>query len=444
MNNLEEFEQLKNGYVQEPELRQIVVSKLCEDGTMTRRDASTFFKYNTDITQWNPSVLCIIYKTIKKYDKIRSLPSVAHFFNHKEIEDSKVLLARAAASAYPVKFEGAVRLSSNEEYLLCLTAQQIYDLSTSKLLRIRSDMQRESEIINYQGVGVPCVKFSMKKMKEIKENLLEGKQFMTTVRIHLIPDLDQDKPSFEFDDNTQTVTINSGLMANIDGNHRIQAIVSAVEENHNIAAAYRIPVILTVGTPMIAREVIIQDEKRTPISTEHTKSMENSEGKRIIFLLKANDELRDYVQFSTTTEQFSAGSGYFVEYIFADAFDKCFDASKGFTKSEREDIAEYLGEFLVKYFIFLKKKHPTYMKTYTAKHRQEACVMSSIYASYVLVSMAAQLRDYSNWDDRLERIVNNMNSFEAIKGVAGRESRWAISFGVRLCNKDFRDNPDPK
>lgn len=70
--------------------------------------------------------------------------------------------------------------------------------------------------------------------------------------------------------------------------------------------------------------------------------------------------------------------------------------------------------------------------------------MSSIYASYVLVSMAAQLRDYSNWDDRLERIVNNMNSFEAIKGVAGRESRWAISFGVRLCNKDFRDNPDPK
>lgn len=70
--------------------------------------------------------------------------------------------------------------------------------------------------------------------------------------------------------------------------------------------------------------------------------------------------------------------------------------------------------------------------------------MSSIYASYVLVSIAAELRNCSNWSERLERIVQNMNSFEAIKGVAGREYRWAISFGKRICNRDFRDNPDPK
>ena len=86
------------------------------------------------------------------------------------------------------------------------------------------------------------------------------------------------------------LTVKKGLLVNIDGNHRINGIVDAVFTNRNVGNNGWVIVILSVGSPLVARDIIVQEEKRTPISDEHVASMTETEGSRIISKLKQDEE----------------------------------------------------------------------------------------------------------------------------------------------------------
>lgn len=275
--------------------------------------------------------------------------------------DAMTLTSRTTLNSFPITFENVVQLSARDEYLFVLSLGQIQELALNKVIHVRSDMQRESEIIKYNDTRIPCVKFSEEKVKEIAENFLRGRQHPNTLRFHLIPDGDK---SFEYNPDKATVTIYKGLLANIDGNHRVNAILDALYVNQAISNAYRMPIILTVGAPLVAREIIVQEEQRTPIAAEHVESFKTTEGNRIVAKLKMNQSLLTCFQFCTSFDQSKNGGGMFVESVVGDAIIKTFQIKRRLRPVELDELVKYISETFEDIYYLVDARSPDYFADY--------------------------------------------------------------------------------
>lgn len=392
MENIEEFDKIRRDYIANTRIRKLVIGELVNDGRIARRDVSLIFSYRINVYDFNPAVLALVYMTIVKHDKEANRPAPEYFFTQRERDDALSLLKRQdAMEGYPIIFENAIQLSSKQEYLLCVSAQQIYDMSMNKIIRIRPDMARESEVLRSNTDTVMCVKYDPDKAEEISENFLHGTQHPNTLRLHLNVDIDGD--SYTFNEKTNVLTIHKGVLANIDGNHRISGLINAITQNAHIASLYKFPVIMTIGTPEMARSIIVQEEKRTPIDAEHLESYKCQEGNRIVDILKQYPELESGFGFCTTANQFRAGGGFFVEHIVADAINQCFNLRKMMTRRQRDEIAQYLYDVFVTFYNYVDDIYPNYLREY-AKHTDYA--MSNEYTSYGLIYMAAESRKKPN------------------------------------------------
>ena len=130
----------------------------------------------------------------------------------------------------------------------------------------------------------------------------------------------------------------------------INGIVDAVFTNRNVGNNGWVIVILSVGSPLVARDIIVQEEKRTPISDEHVASMTETEGSRIISKLKQDEEFLKCFQFCTTADQCRAGGGFFVEHLFADAVMQSFNIKQHLRPSQLNSLVSYLSSFLTEFY----------------------------------------------------------------------------------------------
>lgn len=427
---MEHVQQLKNVfayYTGHNDMWRILCAQLVDTGKISRYDLLRVFSPNTDIENIAPATLALIYAVMAKANKQLKVPE--YFFGSRELVDSRLQMANNTYDNYPLEFENATKVSIQDEYCFCLTYDRICQLSKSKMIRINADMQRESEIVRCGDLEIPHVKFNNEKAKEIKENILNGTQHPNMIRFHLVPD--PNKPlsdSFEYDEVKHTLCIKDGTLVNIDGNHRINAIIEAVYENDFIGKQYMMPVMLTIGSPVMAREIIVQEEQRTPINEKHVLSLKQTEGRRIIDALKRDEDFTRYYSFCTTEEQCYSGGGIFIEYIFADAVTKCFHITTPLRKKQVETLADWLAEFLCSYYCIVEEIKPGYINSYY-KHREY--IMSNEYVAFILMFMAEKLQDESDWESKLEAWVNKLDFTKTNRGRRGRQANLemkAMSF----------------
>lgn len=404
MQNINEFDKIRRDYISNKRIRKLVINELVNNGKIARRDASLVFSYQIGIEDFDPAVLCLIYQTILRFDSDAGRPTDTYFFSRQEIDNAASLLKRETIEGFPIIFSNVMKISPKQEYLICMSAQQIYDMSMNKVIRIRPDMARESEIIYNKNEAILCVSYDPDKVDEITDNFLCGSQHPNALRFHLNVDIDGD--SYEFNEKSHELTIYKGSLANIDGNHRISGLVNAIAKNRHIASQYYFPVILSIGTPEMARSIIVQEEKRTPIDVEHLDSYKCQEGNRIVALLKNYDELEQAFGFCTTSKQHRAGGGFFVEHIMADAINKHFKLRKMLTSSQRKEYAQYLCDIFVTFYNYVDEMYPNYIKEY-AQHGDYA--MSDEYTVHGLIYMAAKLRDQPDCFDLFTQWLSKMN-----------------------------------
>ncbi len=418
MENTKELARVFAYYSSEHQMRQLLMAQLVNTGAITRMDLHTIFATTTQIEKCNPAVVALVYKKMWENDKSR-IPQPEHFFGQQELMDAMTLTSRSTLSNFPVTFEHVVQLSAHDEYLFTLNLTQIQELALNKVIHVRSDMQRESEIIKYNDARIPCVKFSEEKVKEISENLLRGRQHPNTLRFHLIPDGDK---SFEYNPDKATITIYKGLLANIDGNHRVNAILDALYVNQTIGNAYRMPIILTVGAPLVAREIIVQEEQRTPIAAEHVESFKVTEGNRIVAQLKMDQSLLTCFRFCTSFDQSTNGGGMFVESVVGDAIVKSFQIKRKLRPVELDELAKYIAETFEDIYYLVDARSPDYFTDYFL---HPDYIMSNTYFAYGMAYIAAQLRAVGDFVDTSELRAKWVNALDLNKNMGRRYVNFA-------------------
>lgn len=416
-----ELERVFEYYKRDLMLKSVVRSELVNSGSISIRDLNIMFSPNTQIEQCNPAVVALIYKTIYKYrdsaaDKNLGLRPPEYYFERNELDEALMLTATQSLDEYPITFYDVTQLSPHEEYCFCLTLSQLQELTSRKLLRIRADMQRESEILTYSAYKIPCIKYDEHKAREIADGFLSGQQHPNMLRFHLIPDNSSPEISYVYDSATNSITINNGLLANIDGNHRIGGIELAMYENASIGNQYKMVVILSVGIADIARDIIVQEEKRLPINTQHVLSFKQTNGNRIVSELKLTSGANRYFKFCTTIEQSNAGGGYFVESLLADAITRSFNLPDKMLPRQIKRLVSYLSEFLETYYIFMDSLMPGCLDDY---YKHLDLIICEPHMVYGLMEIASKFYndDNDNWEEDLYDFLQRLNLKQKRKAV---------------------------
>lgn len=426
LKHMDQFDTIMKHYASNYRMRSILTSQLVDKGIVSRTDLNALFYTNVSANACDSAVLAAVYRVIYTVEDQRKLPEMDYFFTEVEQKEMLLVTSRNVYDSYPLVFEDVRKVHVQDEYMFVLTYQQITDMANSHMFQIRTDMQRESIIVKYGNTVIPCVKFDEEKVREISNNILQGKQHTNTIRFHLIPDPHEPlQNSFVFDDKTKQLTVKKGLLVNIDGNHRINGIVDAVFTNRNVGNNGWVIVILSVGSPLVARDIIVQEEKRTPISDEHVASMTETEGSRIISKLKQDEEFLKCFQFCTTADQCRAGGGFFVEHLFADAVMQSFNIKQHLRPSQLNSLVSYLSSFLTEFYYMTDEIIQGYYSNYSIHLEYTLSHERTVYG---LMYLAATIQPKPDWLEVLEQIVGQIDFRKKINQHYVDSGQWTIRY----------------
>lgn len=411
MYNIEELQVIKDNYCTNWTVLNILKSKLVDSGQISQVDLNHLFSIETNVIHCDVAQIALVYQTIYELDQT-NLPTPSYFFTPAELESSLTLSASHRRKGDECIFENCFMISPHKEFGCFVTLSQIYELSESRELRILSGMQRESELLKYGMAEVPCVKFSMQKMREISSNWLRGAQHPNTIRFHVLPDAGKNiADCFEYNENKHVLKIKSGIIANIDGNHRVNAIVDAVSKNKAIGDSYRMGVIISFGPSLIAKDIIVQEEERTPINVEHVQSMKSTIGNDIVNKLMTNEDLMQVFQFCTTSDQCRAGAGFFVEWRMAEAITESFKLKSNMSPADKRELVQYLSDFLLQYYYLVERKHPGYLQHY---YNHLEYTMSNEFTVYGIIEIASEIKDRTGWTEWMDAWISNLDFYKKI------------------------------
>lgn len=419
MQNEEVFEGVLDEYRKDNRVNQLLVSQLIDKNIISRSQLGILMSYNTKAKDVNPAMLCAVYDVILKAHPEAYLFAKDYFFTREEQTQAQLLHIEDSIEKFPITFKDVTKLDIKEEFALVLSYRQIVDMFNNRIFQIRADVQRESDVYEYNGERIPCVHYDAQKVQEITESILHHQQHPNLIRLHLIKARDEEHGlNFEYDSFRKELTIFSGVLLNIDGNHRVNAIANAVNSAPQIADNKYMIVALTIGTAAMAREIIVQEEKRTPIVFEHVKSLSQSESCRtIVNNLKTDEQLEECYQFCTTTEQSHSGGGLLVEHLFADAVEKAFSLKAKERRSVLDGLSSYISEFLQEFYYLVEDFNDSYYSQY---YLHDDLIMANPYVVYGLLKTAAILKDDDNWREKLESIVSRLDFDKEVNLQSGR------------------------
>ena len=411
MKNVDKLQTLRDNFAQDWNLLKVLKTKLVDTGQISQADLLHIFGPETNISLCSPQQVALVYQTIFNLG-FDNPPDPSHFFTAAELESSLTLSAAHRRKGDECIFENSFMISPHREFGCFVTLSQIYELSESRELRILSGMQRESELLKYGMTEVPCVKFSIKKMQEISSNWLRGTQHPNTIRLHVLPEAGKNiDECFEYNEDKHILKIKGGIIANIDGNHRVNAIVDAVSKNKAIGDSYRMGVIISFGPSLIAKEIIVQEEERTPIDVEHVQSMKTTVGNDIVHKLMANEDLMQVFRFCTTSDQCRAGAGFFVEWRMAEAITESFKIKSNVSPSDKRELVQYLTDFLLQYHYLVEEKHPGYLQNY---YQHLEYTMSNEFTVYGIVEIASEIKDRPDWAEWMNEWIANLDFHKTV------------------------------
>lgn len=409
MKNIKEFYRIKQSFAMDRHTWIILRAKLVEQrGQISVTDLKDVFD-PTKEQDIKPEIWALVYAALYEMhsQELAKYPP-QHFFTDLELKRASTLSKRNAFEEWPVLFRAVIPLAPQDQYCVCLSALEIKDLNDHNLLITNPDMQRESTIYKYKDVELVCVSYSKAKVDAIYDNLICGKQFATALKFHYIPSANDD---WNYDSERLTLELNgSGTLLLIDGRHRVDAISLAVSHNPSIGEAYRIPVIITIGSARMAKDIIVQDEERTPIDVNHLARLKGSPADSIIQIIKTNEDIAACFRFSQTVDQFKNGFGFIVESELDRGIREFFHIKTRVPKNKGESIAAFLIDFLCECYALVEEKEEGYWSKYTSHwKRSRVYYLSNEYTIYSLVYLASVLWEQDDWADKLENIFSRIS-----------------------------------
>lgn len=311
----------------------IYTTELINSGKMTTYDIQQIIT-GDNLSNANDSILVWLYSALSSSFE---LPPLSHFFMQEEIYEANAFVITKNQCSFPIRFKILARLRENS-FLICQTLQEMMALKQGGIIRWKENMQRESVITKIGDSFISHIAYDDDRAREIGKSMSEGDFYPNALRWHIV------STDCDFKVLGNEIIVNSGYVAEIDGQHRDKGSEYALSDNPNIDLV--MPIIITIGSPAVAQHIINQDEKRAPIDQDVVMSYKNSPGNNIVDLLITNSKLDECYKICSTEQALAAGNGFILKSDFGKYIDQYFFNNKKVSKIRIEETTEHLAKVM--------------------------------------------------------------------------------------------------
>jgi hypothetical protein len=276
-----------------------------------------------------------------------------------------------------------------------MSAQTIEKLNAANILFWNPNTQRGFKVTR-TGLRVNV---NANKVKEIAERVLDGKQFADDLKFNIVK-TGEDK--VVYNSKKRTLTIYEGSIINtFDGQHRKEAIVSALSKNPNLISSW--PVKITNFSEVRTHDFMVQINKQTPIDEEIVSSRDYSKNENLVVdkIMDSKGELSSVT--SETIDYIKTNRGLVSKSILSEAIADNYEG-KLEIGMDRDNVADWIVEFtnyLMGYY-----RDEFIIKPYEIK---KSSYINNINMFYGYIALSAKLRDNVEWKEMLKQKIDSID-----------------------------------
>jgi hypothetical protein len=225
-------------------------------------------------------------------------------------------------------------------YTGVISAQDLAVIDKSNDIIYNFNTQRNAKIDVF---GIKRINVNTKKIQEISDNLLSGKQFADEIKINILRNGDDDIEFSTTNGIVGDLVVMNGEMDIFDGFHRKTANQLAIIKNPELQFNWKLT--LTNFTEQKAQDFMVQINKQTPIKKEYINTLDKNKIENLVVDLIVDNPLFELSSQIKNTEQELKYSGYTKKSLIATAIiDNYSDLLT--QKSMAKPIADWIVNFL--------------------------------------------------------------------------------------------------
>jgi hypothetical protein len=260
-----------------------------------------------------------------------TLAEQEYFSKHTYTVDGK--------EGYPYIFSNMLKVAEGH-YTGIISAQDLAVIDKSNDIIYNFNTQRNAKIDVF---GIKRINVNTKKIQEISDNLLSGKQFADEIKINILRNGDDDIDFITSNDIVGDLKVNSGEMNIFDGFHRKTANQLAVIKNPDLQFNWKLTI--TNFTEQKAQDFMVQINKQTPIKKEYITTLDKNKIENLVVDLIIDNPIFELSDKIKNTEQELKYNGYTKKSLLAMAIaDNYSDLLT--SKSMAKEISVWIVDFL--------------------------------------------------------------------------------------------------
>ena len=322
-----------------------------------------------------------------------------NFYSPKDIKRGLKYRREVASEAgYPYTITNVIAAPSGRDFVTMMDYRELRDMWNSKILTYNFKTQRLSKKKQLKNGKISeKADVNLKSVKNIARLMIEGKFKPDTILMNILADGNDD---FEYSDGE--ITINEGTIVNlIDGMHRLQGMVTALEENPELEGFINVAIKnypLEEAQFLLGQVNTINRFDKTLVKHYMAETIGSQIAKDLMNL----PELKNRISVKTTLDK---KINYFTNFaILSESIDSIFEPQNN---KDRYDITEVLKKFfgyLIPSFEneFIANKKEVSNKSWINHH--------NTFVGFIVISK--KLYDKYGKDfpvDEIVRIINSIN-----------------------------------
>jgi hypothetical protein len=317
-------------------------------------------------------------------DDIAKLDVKDYFTVSEQQYFSKHSYATDKEEGYPYIFSNMLKVADGH-YTGIISAQELALIDKANDIIYNFNTQRNAKIDVF---GIKRINVNNKKIQEITENLLSGKQFADEIKINILRNGDDEIEFATSNGVIGDLTVVSGEMNIFDGFHRKTANQLAIIKNPELQFNWKLT--LTNFTEQKAQDFMVQINKQTPIKKEYINTLDKNKIENLVVDLIIDNPLFELSDKIKNTEQELRYGGYTKKSLLATAIiDNYNDLLT--SKSMAKPIADWIMNFINHISQFLNSNNFSTNK----------------YMFMAYVALSRKLYGVDNWVDIVSKEISS-------------------------------------
>ncbi len=284
---------------------------------------------------------------------------------------------------FPLTFENAVQIANNI-WQATISAQKLEKLDRNNVFIYNFMTQRQPKVTS-AGVQID---FDKRKTFQIKERILQGKQFPDHIKINILNTFQE---QVHYDNRRNILVVGeSSILNTFDGHHRKVANSLAIAENPDLDFTWGL--VITNMSESEARDYMLQINKQKPIRYEQIRTWDMDMKENLVVSVIANDKISRLNKIMVEQRsEVKNKIGLVTNNIIAEAI------ADNYKIDETTDIRS-IGEWIIEFTDALIGLYP---EAFVVDKADAVIKDENIFYGYI--AMSAELKNQEDWRERLTK-----------------------------------------